>query len=123
VLGLIGVLNFINEMSVGVLVRKRELAALESIGMTRKQTRLMLLCEGAGYAVISLLSVMTIGSAAVYGIFQMFKQQADYAVFTYPVVPVLVMALVICVICVLTPEFVYRSVVRDTVVERLREAE
>jgi putative ABC transport system permease protein len=53
----------------------------------------------------------------------MFKRQVDYAVFTYPVIPALVTALVIIIICVLTPEAVYRSVVKTTVVERLREAE
>ena len=41
ILGLIGVFNFINGMSVGVIARKRELATLEAIGMSCKQIRKM----------------------------------------------------------------------------------
>jgi putative ABC transport system permease protein len=123
VLGLIGILNFINVMSVGVLVRKRELAALESIGMTRRQIRAMLLWEGIGYGCISLLSALTVGSAVTYGIFTMFKQQADYAVFTFPFLPVLIAALVVAAVCLATPGVVYRGIAKSTVVERLRGAE
>ncbi|WP_429147846.1 FtsX-like permease family protein [Anaerotaenia torta] len=54
VIALIGILNFVNVMSVSVMVRKRELAILESIGMSRKQVRRMLASEGLGYAVITL---------------------------------------------------------------------
>ena len=36
VIALIGILNFVNIMSVSVVARKRELATLESIGMSRK---------------------------------------------------------------------------------------
>lgn len=41
ILGLIGVFNFINVMSVGVIARKRELATLEAIGMSCRQIRKM----------------------------------------------------------------------------------
>jgi putative ABC transport system permease protein len=108
---------------VGVLVRKRELAAMESIGMTRGQTRAMLKYEGAGYAVISLLLALTAGSAVTYGFFALFRRQAEYAVFTYPVLPVFVTALLIITICLVTPETVYRSVRKASAAERLRDAE
>jgi len=123
VLGLIGVLNFINIMSVGVIVRKRELATLESVGMTRRQTRSTLLFEGAGYAVISLLLAAVFGNAITYGIFMLFRQQADYAVFIYPLVPVIITALAVLAVCVITPEMVYRSAIKAPVAERLREAD
>lgn len=122
ILGLIGVMNFINVMAVGVIVRKQELATLESIGMTCRQTRAMLLCEGAGYAVITLVLVSSLGNAITYGIFNLFQQQATYAVFTYPFIPAIITALVILTVCIITPETVYRSVIKASVVERLREA-
>ncbi len=123
VLGLIGILNFVNVMSVGVLVRKRELATLEAMGMTRRQLRKMLLCEGIGYAVISLLSVLILGSAVTYGVFVLFVQQAAYAVFTYPVIPAFITTLVIIAVCLATPEVIYRGIAKSAVVERLRGAE
>jgi len=123
VLGLIGVLNFVNVMSVGVIVRKREFATMESIGMTPKQVRRMLLCEGVGYAFISLALVLVIGNLVTYSIFKMFQQSATYAVFTYPTIPVLVITILILGICIATPLMAYRSTTKITIVGRLRESE
>lgn len=123
IIALIGILNFINVISTGIMVRKHELATLESVGMSRKQIRKLLISEGLGYAVITLLLVFTIGSAITLGIFTLFRQQAAYAVYTYPFIPVIIVSLAIIAICVITPETAYRSIYRATIVERLREAE
>ena len=80
-------------MSVGITVRKKELANLECIGMSRRQVRIMLMSEGLIYAVITLLLVYTAGNAVTYGFFSMFKKEATYAVFTYPIIPVLAASL------------------------------
>lgn len=123
ILGFIGVFNFINVMSVGVMVRKREFATLESIGMGKKQMRSMLRNEGIGYAVISILCSLTVGNLIAYGLFLLYKNAEKSAQFTYPLIPVLVMCAVISLICFITPEVVYRSISKMTLVERLREAE
>ncbi len=123
ILALIGILNFVNVMSVGIMVRKQELATLECVGMSRKQVRRMLVSEGLGYAVITLFFVFTAGSAITFGIFKMFQQQATYAVFTYPVIPVLMASLVVLAVCIITPENAYHTIHKSTIVERLREAE
>lgn len=123
ILALIGILNFIDVMSVGIMVRKQELAALECVGMSRKQVREMLVSEGLGYAIITLLLVFTAGNAITFGIFRLFQQEATYAVFTYPFIPVMMAGLAIMAVCAVTPETAYRSIYRATLVERLREAE
>lgn len=123
VIALTGVLNFVNVMSVSVMVRKRELATLESIGMSRKQVRRMLVFEGLMYAVITLFLVFTAGSAITFGVFKLFQQQVTFAIFTYPFIPVLIASLTILAICIITPENSYRVIYKSTIVERLREAE
>lgn len=123
ILALIGILNFVNVMSVGIMVRKQELATLESVGMSRKQIRRMLVSEGLGYAMITLGLVFTAGSTITFGIFKLFQQQATYAIFTYPFRPVLIASLAVLAICIITPENAYRSIYNSTIVERLREAE
>ncbi len=50
IVGLVGVLNFFNAILTGIITRKRELAVLQSIGMTGKQLKTMLVCEGLLYA-------------------------------------------------------------------------
>ena len=123
VLAFIGVLNFTNVMATGVMARKRELAMLESIGMTERQMRQMLITEGLGYGLITVLSVDTLGSTLTYGIFTLFQQQADYAVFTFPTIQMLVAVTVVLIVCTVTPWLAYRSIHHDSLVERLRETE
>ena len=122
VIALIGILNFVNVMSVSIMVRKRELATLESIGMSRKQIKKLLIYEGLGYAVITLTFVLTLGNAATYGIFKLFQQQASFITFTYPFIPVVVVVMVVLAVCFVTPQMLYRSINKSTIVERLRES-
>ncbi|MBS7526218.1 ABC transporter permease [Fusibacter paucivorans] len=123
VLAFIGVLNFTNVMVTGVMARKRELAMLESVGMTKRQIRQMLIAEGVGYGVISMLSIGTLGSALTYGIFTLFRQQADYAVFTFPIIQMLVAVTVVLIMCIVTPWLAYLFLHHDSLVERLHKAE
>lgn len=121
ILGFIGAFNFINVMSVGVMSRRHELATLESIGMSKKQMRSMLRFEGLGYAAVTLLFSITIGNLIGYGFFIVFRNGVDYAIFDYPVIPVIAVYVVVLVICLITPEISYRSISKETLVERLRQ--
>ena len=55
IVGLVGILNFFNAILTGILTRKREFAVLQSIGMTGRQLKRMLVCEGLFYALGSVL--------------------------------------------------------------------
>jgi len=122
VIALIGILNFINVMSVSIIVRKRELAMLESIGMSRKQVKKLLIYEGLGYAVISMAFVLSVGNALTYGIFKLLQQLASFITFTYPFVPVIITIMVVLAVCFVTPQILFRSINKSTIVDRLREA-
>ncbi len=50
IIGLIGVLNFLNAVLTGILTRKHEFAVLQAIGMTGQQLKRMLMLEGLYYA-------------------------------------------------------------------------
>ncbi len=115
-----GLMNFINMMYVSVNSRRRELAVLESVGMTKKQICRMLRLEGNTYAFITALLMVTVGSAALYGSFRLVKLQAAYAVFVYPLVPVVLSLAVVTAICSLVPVIVYRAKNGRSIVERLR---
>lgn len=123
VIALIGILNFVNIISVSVVARKRELAILESIGMSCHQIRKMLTTEGFCYAGITLILVSSIGNLIVYSIFKLFQQQVSFAVFTYPLIPAAIIALVILAVCFITPDRMYCALNKETIVNRLREAE
>ena len=50
IVGLVGIINFVNAVITGIVSRKRELAMLQAVGMTGQQLRAMLVWEGLFYA-------------------------------------------------------------------------
>ena len=123
VLILIGILNFINVMLTGVYTRRKELAVLESVGMTKKRIRTMLMFEGVYYAVITICLILTLGNAVLYLVATIARNIADYAVFYYPFALIGAIAAFILAVCTIVPALVYRAASRESVTERLRDAE
>ncbi len=123
IVGLVGVLNFFNAILTGIIARKREFAVLQSIGMTGKQLKAMLVYEGLFYAlgaaVISLILTLALGPVAFTAVGSLFW------FFTYrlTLTPFLIVVPVFALLGVLVPLAVYRSVSKSTIVERLREVD
>lgn len=123
IIGLVGVLNFVNAILTGILTRKREFAALQSIGMTGKQLKTMLVCEGLYYTLFALFLALALTIAAVplmrypvAGLFWFFT-------YRFTAAPILLLAPVFALLGAAVPLAVYRFVARLSIVERLREAE
>lgn len=116
----IGLMNFINMMYVSVNSRSKELAVLESVGMTKKQICQMLQIEGSVYAIATAILVFTLGSAILYGAFRIVKMQAAYAVFTYPLSQIALSLALEIMICNLVPVLVYKAEAGHSLIERLR---
>ena len=123
ILILIGVINFINVMLIGVFTRRQELAVMESVGMTKKQIRKMLMFEGVYYGTITIGLILTLGNAIVYAVARLAQKTADYAVFNYPWELMIGIAVVILAIRMLVPAAVYRTLSKESVTERLRSGE
>lgn len=62
VLGLISCTNIFNTMSTNIIFRRREIASLRAIGMSKKEIRNMIMKEGALYGIISLIYATIIGT-------------------------------------------------------------
>ncbi len=123
IVGLVGVLNFFNAILTGIIARKREFAVLQSIGMTGRQLKAMLVYEGLFYAlgaaVISLILTLALGPVAFTAVGSLFW------FFTYrlTLTPFLIVVPVFALLGVLVPLAVYRTVSKSTIVERLREVD
>ena len=111
----------INTMVVSVNTRKHEFATLESIGMTKKQIRNVLLWEGVYYWSISFLLLATLGTAIYIPIYSAFRRMVPYAAFHYPVISLLVVAAIVLLVCLATPVITFMQNVKQSVVERLRQ--
>lgn len=123
IVGMVGILNFLNAVLTTIMARKREFAVLQSVGMTGKQLNRMLITEGmifAGSSVVltMILTVVTgpLASRVLEGMFWFFS-------YHFTVAPVLMVTPIFLVIGALIPLISYHYVARRSVVERLREAE
>lgn len=123
VFAIIGILNFINVMAVGVLSRRRELAILECVGMECGQVRKMLLLEGIGYGVISLFFGNVFGGSMVAVLFAGVFASVPYMALHFPVMLLALFYGLLLLVCIATPLVVYASISRATVSERLRQIE
>ena len=61
IIGLIGILNFVNSILTSIITRRREFAMLQSIGMTGSQLTKMLCLEGLYYALGTMLFSLVLG--------------------------------------------------------------
>lgn len=120
---LVGIVNFIHVFLTNVYGRRQELAMLESVGMTKRQVRKLLLFEGMYYAGIESLMILIIGSGLVFGTGKYMMNLADYGVFCYPYKTVIVLLLVVWFLCLCVPVFVYQSISKESITERIRRGE
>lgn len=123
IVGLIGILNFLNSVMTGIITRHREFAILQAIGMTGKQLKKMLILEGLyntlGSVIISLfLTVIT--SPVVSNIFGKVFWFFSYH---FTIKPILIVMPIFALSGVLLPLITYRFSARKSIVERLRECE
>lgn len=120
ILILIGVINFINVMLTGVYTRLNEISVMESVGMTKKQVKKMLIFEGMYYGIITIALLLTAGNAIIYLVANFSTKLTDYAVFHYPYGLMFVTAAVIMAICTTIPVIVYKPVSKASITERLK---
>lgn len=121
ILGLIGLLNFINTLITSINTRKRELAVMQSIGMTGKQLRSMLTFEGLIYAASTILLTLTAGTALCYLIVKLITREMWAITWHFTVSPVLITAPLLAAAGYLIPLILYKKYSSAAIVERLRE--
>ena len=121
ILALIGILNFINTMTTSIMTRRRELAMLQSVGMTGVQLKRMLFGEGLWYAVLTLALTITAGSGISTVIIQALAGNLSFFKYNFSIVPMLICAPVLLLFCVLIPLICVKMLQKETIVERLRE--
>ena len=123
IIGLVGVLNFVNAVLTGILTRKRELAVLQSVGMTGKQLKIMLVFEGLYYTLLALAVslIMTVCLGPLVG--NIVGEIFWFFTYRLTVLPIAAILPVFLALGALVPLWTYRAVSKRTIVERLREAE
>lgn len=123
VIALIGILNYINTVITGMISRRNEFAILESVGMTRKQLKKMLVFEGLYSVLLTSLIVSTAGIGLTYAVARGVTDNIAFAEFRLNPLPIAAAVPLLIAIALSVTLAAYRRMSRATIVERLREAE
>lgn len=119
VIALVGVLNFVNSMVTAIVSRRKEFAMIQSVGMTKKQLRTMLILEGLYYAALTLICSYLFSALGV-GVGVRAMVEGGFATFRFTLAPLLVCTPLILGFAVLVPFLCFRNLEKQSIVERLR---
>lgn len=119
VLILMGLLNYFNIITTEMLARKRELSVMESIGMTGRQIRHMLMIEGGMYCGMVAVLVFTAGNAALHLLHVYMDTRISYFKFTWPWPMMIGILAVLFVLCVTVPVILYRKLEKESLPQRI----
>ena len=123
IVGTIGTLNFFNVILTSITMRKREFAMLQSIGMTGKQLKQTLIYESISYIILTAMVVSGITVLSMPMLTRVMSGMFWFYTSNFTIAPTLTLLPIFLLIGIATPLVLYRMLVKQSIVERLREAE
>ena len=120
VLAFIGIINFFNTIAASVLSRKKELALLEAVGMTKSQISKMLVAEGCIYLVGAFVMAVLIICLGAEKLLANTVGMAFFFRMHLTVIPCVAMLPVLLLIAYVIPKYQFKRMSRESVVERIR---
>ena len=120
ILGLIGLMNFANTMITSIIVRSRELAMLEAVGMTGKQQNIKLIKEGCLYYIWSVVVSLAASSVLSVTLIRALTNNVPMFDWNFTLVPELICLPFLAVLVVCIPVIAYKKISKKSVVDRLR---
>ncbi|MGI6005930.1 MAG: ABC transporter permease [Ruminococcus sp.] len=121
IVGLIGILNFINSILTGMITRKKEFAMLQSIGMTKGQLRKMLLLEGLYYAVLAILLSFGITILLSVTALKSLSGLIWFISFRFSLRPMAAIVPILLLLGILIPLISEKSGRKQSIIDQLRE--
>ena len=121
IVGMVGVLNFFNAILTGITARRRELAVLQSIGMTARQLRTMLALEGLLYTLGAALLALALILVTAPFVGPALNGLIWFFTYHFTIWPIAVVLPLFGALGILIPVLSSRAAQRYSVVERLRQ--
>lgn len=123
IVALVGVLNFFNAILTGIITRKREFAVLQSIGMTGRQLKSMLMFEGLLYTLSAIVATLILSMVFSPLLGQIMSDVFWFFTYHFTLTPIFVMLPIFLVLGLLIPLATYHATNRQSIVERIRESD
>ena len=114
------ILSMVNMMITNIITKKQELAMLESIGMSRRQIRKMLLGESILLTGVTLVLTLTVGTLFGYILSTvLYNNGAFYMAFRFPTLFTVAYATVLIIVPLIISSVCMHSFSKETLTERL----
>ena len=123
IFALVGLINFINLVMTNIITRRHEFATMQSIGMTKKQLRKMIISESFSYVLLAGIVGTLAAGALGMTLVKAFVQNGPTSLmmtFQMTLLPVLIMLALFLVLAFIVPVVALRLFNNRSVVERLR---
>lgn len=120
IIAFVGVLNFVNSMVTAIVSRQKEFAMIQSVGMTKRQLRSMLIDEGLYYAVSTLVVSYVLSALSILVGVKMMVAGDWTATFHFTLMPLVICTPVLIAFAILTPYICFKNLEKQSIVERLR---
>ena len=123
VFALVGLINFINLVMTNIVTRRHEFATMQSIGMTNRQLRKMMISESFSYVllagIVGTLAAGVLGMTLVRAFVEI-SPSSIMMTFQMTLLPALIMLVLFLVLAFIVPVIALRLFNNRSVVERLR---
>ena len=125
IFALVGIINLMNLIMTSIVTRRHEFASMQSIGMTTKQLRKLVMTESLSYVlragVIGTVVAVILGVTAVKLLVE--NGPIWYMTFHLTILPAILLSVIYIVLSLIIPMVSLRFLNRQSIVERLRTGE
>ena len=103
VIGIIGVLNFINSILTGIFTRQKEFAIMHAVGMTRRQIAVLVVTEGVYYVAFTALFSLIAGILFSTTVVKTLSGGMWFMRYHFTITPMLIVLPVMFILGILVP--------------------
>ncbi len=122
IVGLVGILNFLNAVLTSIMTRQREFALLQSVGMSGRQLKTMLITEGILLSLSAVIVSLIVTIATIPLVSSALGNTFPFFVYHFTLLPLIVVTPAFILLGILLPIITHRLTLSKSIVERLREA-
>lgn len=117
----IGIVNFANVIIISVTSRKKEFAMMQSIGMTKKQLRLLLMMEGINISIITLIISYFLSLVTICVGVSVYLQTQWTATYHFSITPLLIVTPVLIILPIVISLICFQRIQKIEIIERLQD--
>lgn len=115
IIGLMSIINFLNQCITGIIEREKELSTLHAVGMTDKQMVTMFELENGYLLFVSIIVGYIIGTCVSAVVFKGLNASLKWLVYENAIYPAVILAVILIVVIKCSTGKIYHSLMKDAI--------